>query len=97
MHQLSIASGFKTIKSLIIARLPNCNKFFSHAGSGVTANSLHPGAVNTDLQRHSNRGIMKVIMPIGKLFFKTPVNGAQTTLRCALDPKLEEVSGKYFE
>lgn len=65
-------------------------------GTGVTANSVHPGGVNTELQRHSNRGILKVLMPIGKLFFKTPVEGAQTTLCCALDPSLEEVSGKYF-
>ncbi|RUS74792.1 hypothetical protein EGW08_017459 [Elysia chlorotica] len=65
-------------------------------GTGVTVNSVHPGGVNTDLQRHTNRGIFKLLKPLSKLFFKTPVDGAQTTLYCALSPDLEEVSGKYF-
>lgn len=30
------------------------------------------------------------------LTFKTPESGAQTTLRLALDPELENVTGKYF-
>lgn len=28
--------------------------------------------------------------------FKTPKSGAQTTLRCAVDPALEKVTGKYY-
>lgn len=66
-------------------------------GTGVTANSLHPGIVNTDLARHANQGFLKVFFSgIGKPFFISPVQGAQTTLRVALDKSLEKVSGKYF-
>jgi len=31
-----------------------------------------------------------------KLIFKTPKSGAQTQIRLAIDPELENVTGKYF-
>ena len=66
--------------------------------TGVTANSLHPGSVNTDLQRHVKSGVLGRLFfgTLGKLFMIDAVQGAQTTLRLALDPALEQVSGKYF-
>lgn len=36
------------------------------------------------------------IRPISWLFMKTPKAGAQTSIYCALDPKLETISGKYY-
>lgn len=68
--------------------------------TGVTVNALHPGAVRTDLQRHttvtnSPFGIL-VMPPITWIFFKNAVQGAQTTLYCALASELDGVSGKYF-
>ncbi|KAK3765414.1 hypothetical protein RRG08_000337 [Elysia crispata] len=66
-------------------------------GTGVTANSLHPGVVDTELARHANQGFLKLFFSgIGKPFFITPLQGAQTTLRVALDRHLDNVSGKYF-
>ncbi|KAK3780063.1 hypothetical protein RRG08_061830 [Elysia crispata] len=66
--------------------------------TGVTANSLHPGSVNTDLQRHVKSGVLGRLFfgTLGKMFMIDAVQGAQTTLRLALDPALEQVSGKYF-
>ncbi|CAG5130695.1 unnamed protein product [Candidula unifasciata] len=70
-------------------------------GTGVTVNCLHPGSVNTELTRHvpfiDSTFIGKLlVLPIRYFLFKTALEGAQTTLRCALDPALETVSGKYF-
>ena len=65
-------------------------------GTGVTVNSLHPGAVMTDLQRHINPVLKYLSSPLQHIFFKTAVNGAQTQIALALDPDLEKVSGKYF-
>lgn len=31
-----------------------------------------------------------------KTFLKTPIEGAQTQIRLAIDPDLETVTGKYF-
>lgn len=34
--------------------------------------------------------------PMKIFFFKTPISGAQTQIRLAVDPELENVTGKYF-
>lgn len=64
-------------------------------GSGVTVNSLHPGVVSTDLMRHSP-WLQWFVWPVQYTFYKTSMAGAQTQLRCAIDPDLESVSGRYF-
>lgn len=69
-------------------------------GTGVTANSLHPGVVNTNIARHFSLLKNKMIRAT-LLFFlwpihKTPQNGAQTSIYCAVDPSLNNVSGRYF-
>ncbi|KAH8277836.1 hypothetical protein KR018_008508 [Drosophila ironensis] len=69
-------------------------------GTGVTANSLHPGAVDTELTR--NWEFLKInilqylIRPLLWTLFKTARNGAQTSIYAALDPDLKNVSGLYF-
>lgn len=37
-----------------------------------------------------------LVRPLQYLFNKTPKAGAQTTLFCALDPNLENETGKYY-
>lgn len=63
-------------------------------GTNVTANSLHPGAVKTELGRHL--GILHYVALPVQMFVKSPKSGAQTTIYLAVDPDLENVSGKYF-
>lgn len=59
-------------------------------GTTISTYSLHPGVVNTDLVRHGNRQKwFAVMMKLGKPFFKTPLQGAQTTLYCVLDEKIK--------
>jgi NAD(P)-dependent dehydrogenase (short-subunit alcohol dehydrogenase family) len=66
-------------------------------GTGVTVNSCHPGVVKTELGRHFNENLCKYFLqPIFSPFFKTPIQGAQTQIRLAVDPELESVTGKYF-
>lgn len=65
------------------------------AGTGVTANSLHPGVVRTELARELSWELIIVYLP--SFFYKTPESGAQTQIRLAVDPELEKISGKYFE
>lgn len=65
------------------------------AGSGVTANSLHPGVVRTDLARELSWEAILLFIPM--LFARTPEAGAQTQIRLAVDPELEKVTGKYFD
>ncbi|XP_005108305.1 retinol dehydrogenase 13 [Aplysia californica] len=69
-------------------------------GTGVTVNSLHPGTVSTELTRHLsfwNSSIFKVFAgPFQYILLKTPMQGAQTSITLAVDPRLEKVTGKYF-
>lgn len=66
-------------------------------GTGVTANSLHPGAVSTELLRHISPILACFFAPLKWILFRTARNGAQTQIRLALDPDLNGVSGKYFD
>jgi NAD(P)-dependent dehydrogenase (short-subunit alcohol dehydrogenase family) len=61
------------------------------AGTGVTANALHPGVVATDL-------LMNGFPPI-RLFrrwMKTPEQGAATAVHLATSPEVSTVTGAYF-
>ncbi|XP_069742577.1 retinol dehydrogenase 14a [Narcine bancroftii] len=67
-------------------------------GSGVTTNVLHPGIVRTNLGRHVSIPLLG--QPIFKFmswaFFKTPEQGAETSLYLATSHEVEGVSGEYF-
>ncbi|KAF8382872.1 hypothetical protein PRIPAC_72014, partial [Pristionchus pacificus] len=62
----------------------------------VTVNSLHPGVVFTDICRDLPLHI-KMIASLFIPFYKSPRDGAQTTLYCALSRALKGVSGEYFK
>lgn len=61
------------------------------AKDGITANALMPGAIATNLQRHT--GGLKT--PVERR--KTPQQGAATTVLLATSPQLAGMSGRYFE
>ena len=73
-------------------------------GTGVTANSLHPGVVRTGFGRNNSGAIgalFKIfqarvfqIAPIP--FILTPEQGAETSIYLASSPDVEGVTGKYF-
>ncbi|XP_043986823.1 dehydrogenase/reductase SDR family member 13-like [Gambusia affinis] len=79
-----------------------CNVLFTHElakrlkGTKVTCYSLHPGAIQTELGRNTDGTIHVIFSNLGKLFFKTPLQGSQTTLHCALQEGIEHLSGHYF-
>ena len=64
-------------------------------GSHVTANSLHPGAVRTDLERHFTF-LQTLMVPARWYMYKSPEQGAQTSIYCAVSEEMEGVSGKYL-
>ena len=65
------------------------------AGTGVSVFSLHPGVVQSDLWRHQHQCI-QVAVKIFRIFTKTTLEGAQTTIFCAVESGLESESGGYF-
>ena len=56
-------------------------------GSGVTANCLHPGVVNTKMLRSAFPGMPGI----------PPEQGALTSVYLAVSPAVNGVSGQYFE
>jgi len=69
------------------------------AGDGITANALMPGGIMTRLQRHVSPEQLEAMRRRAKsqLRFKTPEQGAATSVLLATSPQLEGVGGRYFE
>ena len=79
-----------------------CNILFNRelarrlAGTGVTANALHPGFVATRFGNDSGglmRAVLKVAKPIGAI---SPEEGAKTIIYLASSPQVAGISGEYF-
>ena len=62
------------------------------AGTTVTANAVHPGAVRTNLGQPARRSSG----PLVGLFFLSAEEGARTSLAAATDPSFADVNGSYF-
>src|SRR5207344_2118026 len=65
-------------------------------GSGVTANVLHPGVVATAFGAEDPGRMQRLLVPFARLFFKSPAQGAATSIYLASSPDLEQVTGRYF-
>ncbi|XP_052739126.1 retinol dehydrogenase 11-like [Bicyclus anynana] len=65
-------------------------------GTGVDVNSLNPGQVNTSLYR-SSTFLEKIRSLMLYSFFKTPEEGAQTSVYLAVSYECDQMTGKYFE
>ena len=90
-------SGFQ-----VYSRTKLCNILFTRAlakrlaGSGVTANCLHPGFVATRFGDQSGGivgGLVRIIKPVGAI---SQEEGAKTIIYLASSPDVAVVSGEYF-
>lgn len=64
--------------------------------AGVTVNCLHPGIVRTDIMDKLPYRWRKLIHFVIDLGFKTPREGAQTSLHLSVAPELEHATGGYY-
>ncbi|XP_074574202.1 short-chain dehydrogenase TIC 32 B, chloroplastic-like [Curcuma longa] len=64
-------------------------------GANVTANSLHPGLIRTNLGRHS-AFFVTALRIVTYVLWKSIPQGAATSCYVALHPDVKGVSGKYF-
>lgn len=68
-------------------------------GTGVTVYSLHPGVIRTELGRHFFPALpmwKRMILACFLTLVKNCREGAQTTIYCAVDESLANVSGLYY-
>ncbi|KAF5281075.1 hypothetical protein FQR65_LT14871 [Abscondita terminalis] len=66
----------------------------------VNVYSLHPGVIATELGRHLDntyfKGLRWTFSVLFKSFMKTPEQGAQTTIHCAIDENAGKETGLYY-
>lgn len=86
------AYGQSKLANILFAR-QLANKF---AGTGKTANSLHPGVIATNLGRHMNPILTAAFSLAKPLVLKSIPEGSATQCYLATHPSLEKVSGEYF-
>jgi NAD(P)-dependent dehydrogenase (short-subunit alcohol dehydrogenase family) len=70
------------------------------AADGITVNALMPGGIRTNLQRHVDDEVlerMRTAAGAGAIQWKTPEQGAATSILVATSPLLAGVGGRYFE
>jgi NAD(P)-dependent dehydrogenase (short-subunit alcohol dehydrogenase family) len=70
------------------------------ASDGITVNALMPGAIRTNLQRYitdDDLARMRARMGGADPVWKTPEQGAATSVLVATSPLLDGVGGRYFE
>ncbi|KAL6558716.1 hypothetical protein OROMI_019066 [Orobanche minor] len=70
-------------------------RFRLEEGANVTANSLHPGVIATNITQNS--GLLGCLFGCSDLFLKNVSQGAATSCYLSLSPKVNGVSGEYFE
>jgi len=75
------------------------------AADAITANALNPGGVVTNIQRHLDQATLRSIGAVDEHDrplaappgWKTPQQGAATSVLLAASPLVEGVTGRYFE
>jgi len=98
---LQMARGYHTWQAYSHSKFANI--LFTYelsrrlAGTGVTANALHPGIVRTNIGKNANW----IVGVFWDLYTRlsggiTPAEGARTSIYLAASPDVEQVTGKYF-
>ena len=66
-------------------------------GTRITSNALHPGLINTEIDRNLNAVLRFGFGVLTAVTGKTPEQGAATTSYVATHPQLGSTSGQFFE
>jgi len=100
LQDLQLERGYRMMRAYGRSKL--CNILFTRelarrlAGSGVTANCLHPGVVATRIWDGAP-WIFRPVFAVAKWFMVSPEQAAESVVRLTADPALAGVSGKYFD
>jgi NAD(P)-dependent dehydrogenase (short-subunit alcohol dehydrogenase family) len=66
------------------------------AGTGVTVNALHPGAVATDIWSGAP-WFARPVLAVAKRFMRSPADGGRAIVFLATDPSVEGRTGGYYD
>ena len=93
--------GYSSIAQYCFTKL--CNLYFTYSlaeklkGTGITVNAVHPGVVRSGFGSDLDKGWLKPIFAISRLFMISNEQGAATSVFLASDPSVAKVTGKYFK
>ncbi|MCX6152823.1 MAG: SDR family oxidoreductase [Candidatus Kapabacteria bacterium] len=96
---LNLTNNFDSIRAYNQSKLANV-LFTYHLSrklskTKITVNAVHPGAVNTGLDRDL-KGTYKFLWSLSKPFQLKPAQGAETSIFMACSHKVKGVTGKYY-
>ena len=97
---LQSANNYRGFK--VYSRSKLCNILYTRelarrlAGTGITANCLHPGFVASRFGDQSG-GLFSYVLRFAKIFAISPEKGADTIVYLASSPEVANVSGGYFD
>jgi retinol dehydrogenase-14 len=90
---------YRAFKVYGMTKLANILFTYELAGrlerTGVVANCLHPGAVNTNFGKN-DRGVGTLLFRAFKPFMRSPDQGADTLIYLASSPEAGDMTGKYL-
>jgi NAD(P)-dependent dehydrogenase (short-subunit alcohol dehydrogenase family) len=98
---LSFERGYRGVRAYARSKLANV--LFTRvlarklAGTGVTANCLHPGAVATAIWSGAPPWMRPIIWLIGKFTFISAEQGGRHIVELVTSPELSDTTGQYFE
>jgi retinol dehydrogenase 14 len=98
---LGYEQGYKIMRAYSRSKLANV--LFSNelarrlAGTGVTSNSMHPGAVSTRIWSGAPWYALPFIQVLRAFAFISADKGGSYIVDLAVNPEFDNVTGKYFE
>ncbi|MEZ0539939.1 SDR family oxidoreductase [Fibrella arboris] len=99
LDELARPTSYSGMKAYGKSKL--CNILFANElahrlmGDGITSNSVHPGAVNTNFGGEIG-SIAGALFKLAKPFMRTPEQGAETSIYLASSSAVTHVTGLYF-
>ncbi|WP_054027052.1 SDR family oxidoreductase [Bacillus sp. FJAT-28004] len=96
----NLTKGYNVVKGYSQSKLANIlftNELARRlAGTRVTVNSVHPGAVATNIGVDRKNGFGKTVHKLLRPFFRTPLEGAKTAIYLAASDEAANQTGQYF-
>jgi len=93
--------GYASVGQYCFTKL--CNLYFTHSlaeklkDTNITVNAVHPGVVASGFGSDHDKGLLKPIFSIARLFMISNEKGAATSVFLASDPGVSKITGQYFK